>query len=386
MKKRFPEYFKLTSSEIDKLWKTGIFVLDANILLNLYRYSNETRIEYFKILKKLKRRIWIPYQAGFEFFENRLNVIKSQEKSYLDAILSLETIRNEFENKRQHPFIENTLFEKFTKLNSEVIDELKTNQEVLNDRILDDEILKELTQLLDNNIGEEPNDELMKELLKEGALRFEKRIPPGFKDNSKDKNVPNSNKRFGDFIVWKQILNRASKDNASIILVTDDKKEDWWVRLKGKTLQPRPELLKEFCEQSNGLFHMYQSDRFLEFASSYLNEKIEPKTIEEIRQLRREDEQKRIKSLRDKIRIQTEKKELLLKEFNQTKEELLEIIFLRGGLMHDIRKLEEDESKTDKAEELENLNFKLNEVAKLQQTYIKKLADQSKVLEKMTKK
>jgi len=41
MKSKFPEYFKLTKKEIQELWENALFTLDANILLNLYRYSDE---------------------------------------------------------------------------------------------------------------------------------------------------------------------------------------------------------------------------------------------------------------------------------------------------------------------------------------------------------
>ncbi|MEL6919290.1 MAG: PIN-like domain-containing protein, partial [Bacteroidota bacterium] len=54
MKSKFPGYFKLTEEEINQLWEKALFVFDANILLNLYRYSNETRDDFFKILEKIK--------------------------------------------------------------------------------------------------------------------------------------------------------------------------------------------------------------------------------------------------------------------------------------------------------------------------------------------
>lgn len=45
MKKDFIGYYDLSDSELDQIWKDGIFSFDANTLLNLYRYSEETRIE-----------------------------------------------------------------------------------------------------------------------------------------------------------------------------------------------------------------------------------------------------------------------------------------------------------------------------------------------------
>lgn len=51
---------------------------------------------------------------------------------------------------------------------------------------------------------------------------------------------------YGDLIVWKQVIQKSKKDKINIILVTDDLKEDWWLKINGKTIGPRFELIKEF--------------------------------------------------------------------------------------------------------------------------------------------
>ena len=38
MKELFPGYFKETEGHLREIWDTSLFVFDANILLNLYRY------------------------------------------------------------------------------------------------------------------------------------------------------------------------------------------------------------------------------------------------------------------------------------------------------------------------------------------------------------
>ena len=39
-------------------------MLDANVLLNLYRYPEPARKDLFKVLNKIKERIWVPYHAA----------------------------------------------------------------------------------------------------------------------------------------------------------------------------------------------------------------------------------------------------------------------------------------------------------------------------------
>lgn len=154
--------------------------------------------------------------------------------------------------------------------------------------------LAKIESLFENKVGDEYNAETLKSLFKEGKERFENKIPPGFKDSGKKDDGEQEIKKYGDFIVWKQTMEKSKDSKQAVILVTDDRKEDWWVRFKGKTVSPRPELIKEFKDFTSQSFHMYQSDRFLEFAREYLDETINERTIEEIRELRRLDERRRL--------------------------------------------------------------------------------------------
>jgi len=324
MKSKFPGYFKLSENDINKLWDNALFTFDANILLNFYRYSDETREEFIKILEKLKERIWIPHQSAQEFFDNRLSVISQQEKAYEDAISSIDSMEKEFKNSRQHPFIPQKLLKKFSELSKEICENLNSSKDFHNKRISEDDILDKVESLFDNKVGNEFSEEELKALFKEGEYRFANKIPPGFKDSNKKDDTEANSKKFGDLIVWKQTINKSKELKQAVILVTDDRKEDWWVRFKGKTISPRPELIKEFKLETQESFYMYQSDRFLEFARDYLNEHIDQKVIEEIRELRRLDERNRLFQLRkekDILRYH-EFKEAFIKERMMLNEEL----------------------------------------------------------------
>lgn len=39
MRKLFAGYYRPTKKEFDRMWREGVFVFDANILLNIYRGS-----------------------------------------------------------------------------------------------------------------------------------------------------------------------------------------------------------------------------------------------------------------------------------------------------------------------------------------------------------
>lgn len=71
----FDAYRTVTDDEYRSALLSGIVVLDANIMLNLYRYHESTREELFDVLAKLGDRLWIPNHAMSEFWKNRTLVL-----------------------------------------------------------------------------------------------------------------------------------------------------------------------------------------------------------------------------------------------------------------------------------------------------------------------
>ncbi|CAK8721647.1 PIN like domain-containing protein [Candidatus Electrothrix laxa] len=292
MKDLFPGYFKESQENLREIWDSCIFVFDANILLNLYRYSDTTRNEFLGLIEKIKDRVWLPHRAAEEYLNNRLSVIDQQERSYDSTIKSIESLKSDLDNARQHPFVSNKIMSKFDSVVRALREELSQNKEVHTQRISNDEIKDSISQIFENRVGSPFEKEKLEQLIIEGEERYKQKIPPGFKDGSKstDSEVFTERcRRFGDLIVWKQVLEHSIETNKGIVLVTDDKKEDWWEKFKGKTIGPLPELVKEFKEHANNTFHMYQADRFLELARENLGEQVSPEIVEEIREVMRRD-------------------------------------------------------------------------------------------------
>jgi hypothetical protein len=289
MKALFPGYFREEPTELSNIWQSAIFVFDANILLNLYRYSDPAREDFLRILDQIKGRVWISHQAVEEYFQNRLAVIKSQEAAYDDTMKDIVALERKLDNNRQHPFLSDessaSLQTIFVKLKKELSDSKKNHSE----RILIDPIKDALANIFEGKIGSPYTEEKFKELFKEGEVRYQRSIPPGYKDSNKAKEPDNYNdlkRKFGDLIVWFQTVSHASESAKDVIFVTDDKKEDWWEIFNGKTIGPRPELVKEFIDKTSRRFYMYRADTFLDHANQFLDGKIAPETLEEIKQIR----------------------------------------------------------------------------------------------------
>ena len=74
------------------------------------------------------------------------------------------------------------------------------------------------------------------------------------------------------------------------MFVTDDRKEDWWLKIKGETIRPREELIKEFYDETGYRILIYQADIFLKFAKEKLKSKVKDGSIDEVKEVRLEDE------------------------------------------------------------------------------------------------
>lgn len=292
MKDLFPGHFKESDKSLKEVWNTSLFVFDANILLNLYRYSDTTRNEFLRILNKIKDRAWLPHRAAEEYLNNRLSVIDQQERSYDDTVKSIESLQRDLENARQHPFVSKGVMDKVSSVFEELCNELNNNKSVHTTRISNDEIKDSIAGIFISNVGLPYEKERIEELIAEGENRYKQKIPPGFKDASKSGSsdvFSEKCRKYGDLIVWTQVIDKATELGRGVVLITDDKKEDWWEKFKGKTVGPRPELVKEFKDRTNQKIHMYQADRFLELARENLGEQVSEEIVEEIREVRRRD-------------------------------------------------------------------------------------------------
>jgi hypothetical protein len=124
-------------------------------------------------------------------------------------------------------------------------------------------------------------DATLKALVSEGDVRYQNETPPGYKDGKKD-GSGDPYRKFGDLIIWKQLLAKAKEVSKPVIFISDDKKEDWWLEQSGRTIGPRTELREEFIRETSQDFWMYSVDRFVEEAAQSNNIQVSKAVIDEI--------------------------------------------------------------------------------------------------------
>ena len=260
MRNAIQEYLNYTNEEKKELWNHATFVFDTNVYLNLYRYTGKTREQLLSALSELKDRLWMPNHVAREFMKNRIGIIWETNNQYsvlrTEADKYIELCRSSLKLDQNNQ----GLAELKAQMKAWIDTSMRDNVAVTNPD--SDAILNQLLLLYEGKVGLAYSKEEMESIEQEGRQRYEKSVPPGYKDYNKQKG-DNLNNVYGDFVVWKQILKYASSEKKDIILVTNDQKEDWWEILHGQTHGPRIELRKEFFTETSQKFHMYSMSNFI---------------------------------------------------------------------------------------------------------------------------
>ena len=293
MKKAFPGHFSNDPRNLEDIWGRCIFVLDTNVLLNLYRYSDETRSELLETFRLLKERLWIPYQVASDYFANRVSVIGEQVKVYERAINNISELRQSLESQRQHPFVQKSTLIESTASFEKIISELTENQKKFLRKIEFDDVKDSLEVLLDGRVGRGLRDEEVSEILSIGAKRYAQKRPPGYMDANKLKSdsevISEKLKPYADYVVWRQTIAMATAEALPVIFVTGDRNNDWWSVYNGKLLGPHPLLVEEFVNEVGQPFLMYLPEKFMQQANGFLERETSQSAVDEIVEIRSEE-------------------------------------------------------------------------------------------------
>lgn len=280
MRNALKEFLEPSNIEKRQLWEKAIFVFDTNVLLNLYRYSAKTRNSLLDAFESLKDRVWLPYQVAYEFMKRRCEVIYETVQRYDQFEKEIQS----FSQKAADILRLTPTDDELAELNRFLFKWLNSNkdQNLLVQNASNDEILAKILMIFDNKIGCQISDSQRNEIIEEGKGRYEKSLPPGYKDKKKAKNEIDDNNAYGDLIIWKQIIKYAKDNQVGIIYVTHDQKEDWWNVIKGKTIGPRIELRKEFVDETNQEFHMYSMQSFINTYNEINKNTIDKSVVDEV--------------------------------------------------------------------------------------------------------
>lgn len=293
MKACFPGYYRPTRDEFRSLWDDCLFVLDANVLLNCYRYSENTRRKLINVFETIAERLWVPHQVALEYQKRRLDVIAEQVDAY-DKIEDLlekacETLTGQLRSYSRHPFISvDSILGRIKAVFDRVLRDLRKHKADHPDFSEEDPVRDKITALLEGRVGPPYSLERLRQIYELGEKRYEQGIPPGYKDNQKKVDAD----RYGDLVLWFQVIDHAKKIKKPVVLVTDDRKEDWWWQFRGKTIGPRPELVEEMLKEAGVGLYMYRTDTFMKYAKESLGLPDTEEAIREVKEVRKLTEER----------------------------------------------------------------------------------------------
>lgn len=262
-KERFasPELiFSRDWQDVDTLKDTCIVTLDTNVLLAPYKLRKESINEIEKIYKKLKaqQRIFLSKQAAREFAANKSNKLSEIHNSVYDRKVKLKQLP-------EYPILfdlpEYKDLEESTDTLKKHIDKYNSTLDAIGDKIKSwvwhDPVVQMYKGIFSPDVVVEhelSDDELAKDLIRRGKFK----IPPGYKDASKEDNSE------GDLSVWHTILSLGSQYKTDMVFVSEDRKPDWWNRSNGNPLVPKYELIHEYQNASEGKsIHLLMLSEFL---------------------------------------------------------------------------------------------------------------------------
>lgn len=283
----FEGYRTPTLEDYRRAFGTGIVVPDANVLLNLYRYTDRARDDLLSVLERLGSQLWVPHQVVAEFWRNRDAVLRDPRDT--------ERIGAEMSGQREKSLSAFRAWasrvslpsERATELESELgqgFDAIIEEVERFNDRSAielardtdKDAVLAKLEERLAGQVGVCFDEEAHARAVAEGMRRVTEREPPGYMDKNKDESAA-----AGDYLVWEQVLVEAESRKCDVVFVTADVKEDWWRREAGELRGPRLELVDELRRRADSRLFMLRPTRLLELAREVLEVIVQDESVED---------------------------------------------------------------------------------------------------------
>ncbi|MEC1273239.1 PIN-like domain-containing protein [Bacillus subtilis] len=265
-----------------------IVIFDTNAILHLYRMSSKTTEDILDNFQNIpKHQIWLPHQVIVEYKRNKDDSRKSEFNKYKGVHKDINGIIEQTQSKvsKKFDYYGKLNFPKIEELRKETIkllSEIKANTkkyvaniedeiELNNKMLKEDKIDQFVNELIQHRcIGNAYSVPELLDIYREGEERYKYKIPPGYEDMDKDKKDPTKTHKYGDLLVWKQLIDKAITDNKSIIFVTNDIKEDWWVKENDVLIKPREELYEEFImSTSQEIEIMNLTNFYTVFAKTY---------------------------------------------------------------------------------------------------------------------
>ncbi len=291
----FEAYRDPTDADYRRVISEGLVVPDANVLLDLYRYTAATQTDLLAALEGASEQLWVPHQVILEFWLRRTTVVSQASKqieSMLKNILGrrdaalqdLRTWANDSALKPEDRLrLEQHIRSGFEALTVDINKLVEDERDKFHQDTHRDHVVLELARILEGRVGESLDVDAHDAAVTEGQRRVDAQLPPGYLDKAKGDGA------VGDYLVWKQLLIEAERRKTDVLFITRDTKEDWWRHRDHRPIGPRPELVAELRGVVGTHLYFLHPEGFLKHARIGLQVEIRDESVQELQRIRETD-------------------------------------------------------------------------------------------------
>lgn len=192
----FEAHRVLKSEDIENALRDGIIVLDTNVLLSLYRYTDKTVDDILRVLSTAGDRLFIPHQVVREFWRNRQSVISglgSASKEARDVLTkSSRSAEHAIKTWAKTVALPTPDRDRLLSILEDAFDEVSQGLEDSPAKIsaatptANDALLCQIEELLSGRVGTKPDESAWEAAVAEGDARARSKTPPGYMDIEKE--------------------------------------------------------------------------------------------------------------------------------------------------------------------------------------------------------
>ena len=283
----FEGYVTPHDDDYRKVFTEGMVAIDANVLLNLYRYTVEARDDLLSVLDSIRDNLWLPNQVVTEFWRNRERVLRdprdtektagdlSKLRERTTQILRAWANRVSLPRERADELIE-TSADSFAHVIESVEQFADSSARSTARDTNNDPIIQRLGTLLAGRVGPKLDPDEQSAAVKEGMRRVAEQQPPGYRDAGKD-----AENAASDYLVWEQLLVETELRRCDVLFVTADVKDDWWRREAGEPRGPRIELAEEMRVRTDRRLFMLRPPQLLNYARRLLEIPVSEQSVKD---------------------------------------------------------------------------------------------------------
>ena len=244
--------FEHRPATIGEIAASSFVTLDANVLLWPYEFNSASLAEVDRVYGQLSKagRLVVPAQAAREFYKHRSRKLAGLHENINGAIErankaifqnTIPILQDDADYKTARD-----IAAKMVTSGKEIVKRLDAVKARLQSDVGSDPVSGIYRKHLSGSVIEADIEKPDRDsVVQDAERRTRLRIAPGYKDHSKEDGG------LGDLIIWKTILQEATRRKGHCLFVTNEEKNDWWVK-SGGAFQPRPELLDEYRRASDG--------------------------------------------------------------------------------------------------------------------------------------